>query len=79
MKKLYTYYPEFDENDDLLWIVYEETTAQVVGKFWFEDDAEELSTFLENGGGFAGFTPSFVLRKAQIGNINDAFAAEFVE
>lgn len=77
--KLYTYYPEFDENEDVVWLVHEENTSQIVGEFWFEDDASEFSTFLERGGGFAGFTPSFVLKKTQLIDINDAFAAEFVE
>lgn len=78
-KQLYTYHPEFDENEDVVWLVDEIATEQIVGEFWFEDDAAEFASFLERGGGFAGFTPSFILKKTQLGNINDAFAAEFVE
>lgn len=78
-KKLYTYYPVFDENEDVVWLVYEQATAQAIGEFWFEEDAKEFSAFLERGGGFAGFTPSFVLKKTYSYDINDAFAAEFVE
>lgn len=77
MKRLYTYYPEFNNTDELMWLVFEEATSQVVADFWFEDDAQEFCEFLENGGGFSGFTPSFILRKTNIGNINDAFAMEF--
>ena len=44
-----------------------------------EDDAQEYMEFLENGGAFAGFTPSFVTHKVTIpaSNINEAFSAEF--
>lgn len=79
MKKLYTYYPEFNDNDELLWLVYEEATSQVVAEFFFEDDAQEYSEFLGNGGGFAGFTPRFVLTKIPKSDINAAFLAEFAE
>ena len=77
--KLYNYYPEFNEGDDLLWLVFEETTSQVVGEFFFEEDAAEYSRFLERGGAFSGFTPSFVLKKTQSKDINAAFMAEFAE
>jgi hypothetical protein len=75
-KRLYTYYPEFDENDFLLWKVYETMTNQVVGEFVFEDEAQEYMEKLESGFAFAGYTPSFILRKVPT-DINDAFAAEF--
>ena len=78
MNRLYTYYPEFD-NDEVLWLVFEEATAQVVAEFFFEDDAQEYCEFLENGGAFSGFTPSFVIKKTQSSNINDTFAAVFAE
>jgi hypothetical protein len=79
MKKLYTYYPEFDDQENLMWHVLETGTEQVISSFFFEDDAEEYSKFLEKGGAFAGFTPSFVLKKTHSYDINDAFAAEFAE
>jgi hypothetical protein len=75
MKKLYRYYPEFD-NDEVLWYVHEEVTGHVVAEFFFEDDAMEYCKFLERGGGFAGFTPGFILRKMEI-NMNDAFSMKF--
>lgn len=78
MNRLYTYYPEFNDGDDLLWLVFEEYSSQIVGEFFFEEDAAELCNFLENGGGFSGFTPSFMLRKSLLNtDINEAFAAEF--
>lgn len=76
MKKLYRYYPEFD-NNDVMWLVFEESTSQVVAEFFFEDDAQNYCKFLEKGGAFAGFTPSFMIRKFIPGNINDAFSMEF--
>jgi hypothetical protein len=77
MKKRYTYYPEFNNTHDLLWLVYEEPTSQVVAEFFFEDDAQAYCEFLDSGGGFSGFTPSFMVRKINAGNINDAFSMEF--
>lgn len=79
MKKLYTYRPEFNDTDELLWLVYEEATSQIVAEFFFEDDAMEYCNFLGSGGGFAGFTPSFMLTRTGPGDINDAFQAEFAE
>ena len=47
--------------------------------FFFEDDAIEFMEELENGIGFDGFTPTFILRKATppVKDINAAFSAEF--
>jgi len=75
--KHYEYYPEFDDNDYLHWCVYEKASEQVVAELFFEDDAQELCKFLEKGGGFAGFTPSFILQRVPVKNINENFQAEF--
>ena len=75
--KLYTYYPELDQNDCLLWHVYESQTHQIVESFLFEEDADEYARKMEKGMGFAGFTPSFMLVKPSKTDINTAFAAEF--
>lgn len=78
MKQLYTYFPEFDDEDCLLWHVYETNTQQIIESFVFEDDALELAQKLTSGMGFVGFTPSFILRKVNIKkNINEAFSLEF--
>ena len=79
MERLYTYYPKFDQDDCLVWHVFESATQQVVGSFFFEDDARDCCHFLENGGGFFGFTPSFVIKKTHLTDINESFAAEFAE
>ena len=73
----YSYYPDFDVNDCLLWHVYETYTDQVISTYLFEEDAAFEAMRLERGGGFDGFTPSFMLRKVTFNNINDAFTAEF--
>lgn len=77
MSKLYTYYPEFDDVNGVVWLVFEKLTNQIIEVFWFEDDAAEYSEFLEKGGGFFGFTPSFVLKKTQLNDINTAFESQF--
>jgi hypothetical protein len=76
MEKLYTYYPEFDDDDCLLWHVYENATRQIVASFLFEDDALEYMRFVEHGGAFHGFTPSFMLQRVTL-DINQAFASQF--
>jgi hypothetical protein len=73
----YKYYPEFNDNEELLWLVYEEASDQVVAEFFFEEDAQELCKFLSKGGGFAGFTPSFILQRVPVQDINQNFQAEF--
>ena len=75
--RLYTVYPEFDEEDCLEWIVFEFATQQVIDTCLFEEDAVELVEFMEKGGAFHGFTPSFMLTRIPKMDINSAFAAEF--
>ena len=75
--KHYEYFHVFDEEDHLYWRVYEKASDQIVAEFFFEEDAQELCKFLEKGGGFAGFTPSFILNKIPVANINENFQAEF--
>jgi hypothetical protein len=74
----YTYYPEFDEMECLLWHVYETATEQVISSFLFEEDASFEARRLERGGGFDGYTPSFMLRKSPL-STNEAFEREFYE
>lgn len=79
MKKLYTYYPKINNDDEVVWLVQEETTSQIITEFWFEEDAQEYCGFLDRGGAFAGFTPSFILTRVPKPDINTAFTAEFAE
>lgn len=73
----YKYYPEFNDNEELLWLVHEEASDQIVAQFFFEEDAQALCSFLSKGGGFAGFTPSFILQRVPVQDINQNFQAEF--
>jgi hypothetical protein len=75
--RLYTYYPEFDEDDCLLWHVHETVTNQIIISFVFEDDAQEWCDRFEYGMGFAGFTPAFILQRVPNQDINQIFQAEF--
>lgn len=59
MKK-YDVYP-INVNDDFMWEVYEIESEHVIGRFFFEDDAIKSARFMERGGGFDGFTPTFIL------------------
>ena len=55
--------------------VYENSTEQVIDFFYFEEDAIKCMNFLNNDGAFAGFTPSFVLRKVSVPKeVNSKFA-----
>ena len=65
MKK-YRYYPEFDENDCLVWYVFENATQQIIESFLFEEDALDETLRLESGSAFDGFTPSFVLKEVAL-------------
>lgn len=75
--RLYTYYPELDHDDCLLWHVYENPTGQIIDSFLFEEDAEDFANDMESGCGFQGFTPAFMLVKVPKTDINAAFSAEF--
>ncbi len=78
MQRKYTYYPKMTEEEDLVWRVFEEDTKQVIASFLFEEDCIDLMEWLENGGGFAGWTPAFMLVQAAVHeDVNTAFTAIF--
>lgn len=58
---------------NFVWCVMENKTEQLIKAFEFEDEAEDYSEFLNQGGAFDGFTPSFVLREVTVSNINQEF------
>jgi hypothetical protein len=71
---LYTIYPVTYENETFF-CVYENRTEQVYDFFFFDEDAQKCKTFLEKGGAFEGFTPGFMLRKAEVKeDINNRFS-----
>lgn len=66
--------------NDFIWQVTEITTDQVIKRFFFEDDALEYANFLEDGGAFDGFTPTFILQEVVVQNdldYNQKFEALF--
>lgn len=50
------------EEGDFFFGVYEKQTEQVIDFFYFHEDAEKIVDFMEKGGAFNGFTPTFMLR-----------------
>ena len=78
--KNYYHIPVKFFGDDYGWTVYEVTTEQLIGTFYFEEDAFDLASFFNDGGGFDGFTPSFMLRSVTplVTDMNDEFTQAFV-
>ena len=78
----YNVYPMSDEGN-FFYCVFENATQQAYDFFFFEEDAKECADFLENGGAFNGFTPSFMLREVKIPlekqDINSKFNNAFTE
>lgn len=77
MKKCYVISAKVE--DDYIWQVFEPATNQVLDSFYFEEDAFDLATFYDEGGGFAGFTPSFMLQSVTLNvtNVNEEFTRKF--
>lgn len=48
--------------------VIETSTEQTIKSFNDQNDAKKLMKHLNLGGGFAGWTPSFILKRAKIKN-----------
>jgi hypothetical protein len=74
--KNYYVMPLQSEEYDFIWCVMERTTEQLIEAYLFKDDAIEYSKFLNNGGGFDGWTPSFILQEVVVSkNMNQEFSA----
>jgi hypothetical protein len=66
--------PDAPDTTDYLWCVIEITSGQLIWAFAFEDDANELADHLNEGGGFDGWTPPFILNDvSEYIDINDEF------
>ena len=66
--------------DEYMWEVYENVSEHVIDVCYFEEDAIEYAEFLENGGGFDGFTPGFILTPVALpDDINQKFNNLFHE
>lgn len=72
------YIVEPSRNDgDFVWSVIETQTNQIIQSYVFEEEADSYARFLNGGGAFNGFTPSFMLQEVVISdNINDQFIFE---
>ena len=55
-----------EDDNDFFFCVYENATEQAIDFFLFKDDADERKEFLEKGGAFDGFTPSFILKEVSL-------------
>jgi hypothetical protein len=73
MEKYSIHQVTYDSNT--FFCVYENATEQVYDFFLFENEAKTCKTFLDLGGSFDGFTPSFMLRKIVVpSDINSVFS-----
>lgn len=63
----------FEVLNEYYWTVYEVMSDQYIDMFHFRDDAEELAHFLNQGGAFDGFTPSFILKPVPTTDLNAKF------
>ena len=57
----YDVYP-VNMNGAFVWEVYETESEHVIDILFFEEDAIRVAQFMESGGAFSGWTPSFFLR-----------------
>lgn len=77
----YSVTPLETEDHDFIWCVIENQTSQLIEAFPFEDEAEAAAKFMENGGAFAGWTPSFMLTEIEPSitgdNLNQKFDMMF--
>lgn len=68
-----------DDEENFYHCVFEEASEQVIDFFYFLDDAEDCSEFMENGGAFDGFTPQFMLKRVEIQqDVNTIFNETFL-
>jgi hypothetical protein len=68
------------EDEDFIWCVMENKTEQLIKAFEFEEDASVYCEFLNEGGAFDGFTPTFILQEVVVQNdldYNQKFEALF--
>lgn len=67
------------ENNDFVFNVVETATEQVIGSFFFEEDAIDTAHHFEYGGGFDGFTPAFMLTRVNTAftDLDEAFESQF--
>lgn len=59
-------WPETSEKNCPIFNVIETTTNQIIKTFMVEKEAKQFLRHLNFGGGFDGWTPSFILKKFNI-------------
>lgn len=68
--------PVETEEKDFIWCVMERATNEMIEAYLFKDDAFEYASFLESGGGFDGWTPTFILQEVAVSkDMNQEFKA----
>ena len=68
--------PLATEDNDFIWCVMENQTDQLIRAFEFEDEAKKYNKFLNRGGAFDGYTPSFILQEvASLIDVNQEFSS----
>jgi len=62
------------EDFDFIWCVIETSSRQLIKAYEFEDESEEYCKFLNKGGAFDGWTPSFILQEVVMqSDVNQEF------
>lgn len=77
----YAVLPAF-RNEEYVWEVFELWSDLIIQKFYFEEEALEMAQFMEKGGAFDGFTPTFMtrsVRKFSPEVLNETFSSEFTD
>jgi len=77
----YNVIPLETDDHDFIWCVMENDSDQLIEAFVFEEEAIERAKFMDQGGAFAGWTPSFILTPIETAiidnNINQKFGVMF--
>lgn len=77
MNNYYVLPLETDEYD-FIWCVMENQTEQLIEAFEFEDEARKYAKFLNRGGAFDGWTPSFILQEVVLSQDLNSDFSEFL-
>lgn len=79
MPKMYEIKSSCNDDGDFVWELFETSSENIVGTFFFEEDAKTTRKFYANGGAFNGFTPAFMVSQPyKPSNLDEEFSS-FVE
>lgn len=63
---------------ETVWAIYETASSQVIRTFPLESEARKHAKFLNLGGAFSGFTPTFMLTEyTEKNDLDESFSLEF--